>query len=232
MSKKGRFKQKRFESRGPSARRQAARRNDPPNGVRQQSSTHSTLCDIAASHSIRLTAECISDIAVSISRVNELAATRRLTPRVFQRECRNISVCIRKLILPGGGDLLKQCFTPAMHSLRRPANAGLGDTLSQWIGNIELTYSVGDSTETREITVPSEHTHATVINPLYGLRRTGDLTFRLDELVDWSSTPIRCSQRLKAKVLQIDYLTMTAETLLRTMANNDGQQGRCARRTE
>ena len=124
--------------------------------------------------------------------------------------------------MPSGGDLLKQCFTPAMHPLRRPANVGLGDTLSQWIGNIELTYSVGDSTETREITVPSEHTHATVINPLYGLRGTGDLTFRLDELVDWSSTPIRCSQWLKAKVLQINDLTMTAETLLRMMANREG----------
>ena len=177
---------------------------------------------VADSHKVGLTTECIADIAASMTRARQMTAQRQLTPLKFQRECRSISTQIRKLILPSGEELLKQSFTPTMHPLKLSRANGKPETITQWFGNAAMEYSEGEASETRLISFPSEYEHATEVRPLYGLRHAGDLTYQLEDPFDWSAPPLRIGQWMNRKVLQVDDLTISAETLLRSMVNKEG----------
>ena len=85
-----------------------------------------------------------------------------------------------------------------------------------------MTFGTEGSPETGRFAYGTEHTTETVVNPLYGLRRTGDREYALNELVDWSVPPIRYGPWLKTKSLQIDSTTVTAEDLLNMMVNREG----------
>ena len=96
------------------------------------------------------------------------------------------------------------------------------DKLTQWMGNQSITMGTAGSPDTDEFTFTTEHTTETLVNPLYGLRRTGELLYRLEELVDWSIAPIRYGQWINTKVLQVDATIITAEDLLNMMVNREG----------
>ena len=177
---------------------------------------------MADRHSLRLTAECMADVAASVTRTSELLRTDRLTPRVFQRECRDISTRLRKLLLPGGEELLKRCFATKMHPLTTARGNNSPETLTQRIGNGAIGFTVGQDPEPREENFQSEHEHETEIGPLYGLRRTGDLTYRFDDPFDWSAPPLSLKKWLNLKVLRVDDVAIRAEMMLRMMANKEG----------
>ena len=94
--------------------------------------------------------------------------------------------------------------------------------MTQWWGGQSITVGTEGSPETEEFPYSTEHTTETVVNPLYGLRRTGDREYTLNELVDWSVPPIRYGPWLNTKSLQIDSTILTAEELLNMMVNREG----------
>ena len=163
-------------------RQQAPRPTAQPSGAKPENASPANsywaLSPVASQHSLRLTAECMADIAVSVTRANELLRTDRLTTRVFQRECRDISTRVRKLVLPNDEVLLKQCFVPTMHPLRMPELTENPSILTQAIGNITIEYTEGEGTVPQKETIPSQHEHETLVGPLYGLRRSKELTYR------------------------------------------------------
>ena len=129
---------------------------------------------------------------------------------------------IRKLISSGDTQLLRQCFVPILHPMSKPASTVSTDKLTQWAGNQSNTMGTAGSLDTDEFTFATEHTTETLVKPLYGLGRTGELLYRLEELVDWSVAPIRYGPWLKTKVLQVDATVITAEDLLNMMVNREG----------
>ena len=188
---------------------------------RYEQTPHWELSSVAGNHELKLTAECIADIAECITRIGELSTSRRLTPSSFQRQIRQISVPVRKLILSSDELLLRRCFVPRMHPLRIPKNHE-PNVISEWMGNIEIGFTVGSSAEERRISFPTEHSHETVVRPLHGLRRIGEKQFQLEDPFDWSAELVKDSLWLNSKVLQIDDLTLTTEQLLRMMVNREG----------
>lgn len=149
---------------------------------------------MADSHKLQLATECMADVAASVTRARQLTAQRQLSPPKFRRECRNISTQIRKLILPSGEELLKQCFTPTMHPLKLYQRNGKPETITQWFGNAAVEYRDGEASETKLVSFPSEYQHETEIRPLYGLRHAGDLTYQLEDPFDWSASQLRIGQ--------------------------------------
>ena len=184
--------------------------------------SHWAISPVADQHSLRLTAECVADIATCVARAHKLAQRHHLTPRVFQRECRDISTRLRKLILPSAEELLKQCFVPTMHSLTSASWNNSSETLTQWIGNATIEYTVGEHPETLSATIPSEHEHETIIGPLYGLKRTGKQTYQFSDPFNWQTTPLPLRRWMNLKVLRVDDVSIDAESILRMMANKEG----------
>ena len=220
-------KRRRSRRRAPQlARRQTRRQTTTPNDTRQQgvspATSHWALSVVADAHTVRLATECIGDIAASVAQVNDQAMKRQLTRAIFQRECRNISTRVRKLVLPSGEELLERCFVPMMHPFTTPEESNTPETLTHWIGDVDIEYTEGGCSETKRVSVPSEHEHETAIGPLYGLKRTRDRTYQFEEPFDWSATPLRLRQWLNLKVLQVDDDTISAEEMLRMMANREG----------
>ena len=222
MSKLGRSARKNSRLKQQQRKRPTA----PANGAGQQTHgtpiSHWAISPVADRHSLGLTAESIADIAVCVARVDSLFRINKLTTKIFQRECRDISTRLRKLILPNAEELLKQCFVPTMHPLTSASWNNSSETLAQWIGNTTIEYTVDESPESRSATVPSEHEHETVIGPLYGLRRTGKQTYRFADPFNWPATPLPLRRWMNLKVLQVDDFTISAETILRMMANREG----------
>ena len=124
--------------------------------------------------------------------------------------------------MSGDTQLLWQCFVPILHPMSKPASTVSTDRLTQWVGNQTITMGTAGSIDTEEFTFATEHTTETLVNPLYGLSRTGELLYRLEELVDWSFAPIRYGPWLNTKVLQVDATVITAEDLLNMMVNREG----------
>ena len=129
---------------------------------------------------------------------------------------------VRQLILSGDNRLVWRCFEPRLHPMLTPPMTAPGDELTQWWGGQSITVGTEGSPETEEFPYSTEHTTETVVNPLYGLRRTGDREYTLNELVDWSVPPIRYGPWLNTKSLQIDSTILTAEELLNMMVNREG----------
>lgn len=182
---------------------------------------HWEFSRVAGSHELKLTAQCIADIADPITRIRELSTSRELTPLNFQRQIRYLSIPIRKLILSGDELLLRRCFVPRLHPLKIPIDHE-PDVLTEWGGDIALSFTDGSSADVKRVSYPTEHSHETVVRPLYGLQRTGGKQYQLEDPFDWSAEPIKESQWLNGRVLRIDDMTLTAAQLLRMMANREG----------
>ena len=195
-----------------------------PNGTPPQvddAEPHWQLAPTARDYELGLVATSLADIADSTSRLEQLARERRSSLSTFQRESRRISVQVRKLLLEGDEQLLKRCFIPRLHPLKAPQYQDQ-DMLSEWIGNIALTFSTEGSTDQKTVEYPTDNTHEITVRPLYGLNRTGDKQYRLANLFDWSSGMIRAGQLLTRKVLQVDEIVLSADQLLRMMVNREG----------
>ena len=222
MSKKGRQQPKSQGRAKPTTSNDRRRQNRAAQDKLIGPHRHWTTSNTADRHTLHLVAECIAEIAEAVTQTNLSLQADKLTTASFQRACRRISVPIRKLILSGDTQLLWRCFVPILHPMSKPASTVPMDKLTQWIGNQSITMGTAGSPDTDEFTFPTEHTTETLVNPLYGLRRTGELLYRLEELVDWSIAPIRYGQWINTKVLQVDATIITAEDLLNMMVNREG----------
>ena len=221
MSKKGRQQGKSQGRAKPTTSNDRRRQNRAAQDKLIGPRRHWTASDTADRHTLNLVAECIADIAEAITQTNLSLQADKLTTASFQRACRRISVPIRKLILSGDTQLLRQCFVPILHPMSKPTSTVSTDKLTQWAGSQSITVGTAGSLDTDEFTFATEHTTETLVNPLYGLARTGELLYRLEELVDWSVAPIRYGPWLNTKVLQIDATVITAEDLLNMMVNRE-----------
>ena len=188
---------------------------------RDELDPHWEISKMAGSHELNLTAECIADIAECLIRINELSTSGRLVAPSFQRQIRFMSIPVRKLILSGDGPLLRRCLVPRFHPLKMPVGHE-SDVLTERIGRMEIGFTVGDSPEERRASFPTEHTHKTVVKPLYGLRRIGEKKYLFEDPFDWTATPVKEARWLNSKVVQIHDTVLSAEELLRMMANREG----------
>ena len=221
-----------------SKRRSRARSGNPRPSIRPQERTskatdeeererrdepdlHWEISKVAGSHELNLTAECIADIAECLISIRDLSTSGRLVAPNFQRQIRFMSVPIRKLILSGYGPLLRRCFVPRFHPLKMPGDHE-PDVLTEWIGEMAIFFTMGESPEERRASFPTEHTHETVVKPLYGLRRIGEKKYLFEDPFDWTATPVKDARWLNSKVMQIDDTVLSAEELLRMMANREG----------
>ena len=170
-------------------------------------------------------AVCLADIAESVRVVNEMCLQGQFKVHSFDRAARDISVAIRKVMLDGGGYLFKTCVHPTLHPLkdpkRRPKKGLRPDFLVEKIGGMSIGYTVGESEEERTFAVPA-YEHRTVVNPLYGLRRTGKEQYQLDDPFDFSLQPIRYGRWMNFKVLQVGDAVLSAERILQLLANYEG----------
>ena len=165
--------------------------------------------------------ECVADIAESIELFNETCLQRNPHVRSFQRPARQTSVAIRKLLFDGGGYLFKQCVQPRLHPLQPPVVPARPDVLVERLEGMSISYTDDESTELQTYRAPA-YEHRTVVNPLYGLRRTGEKQYQLATLFDLAGQPVKLKRWLKFKVLQVDDVVLNAERLLRLLVNFEG----------
>ena len=97
-----------------------------------------------------------------------------------------------------------------------------GDALSEWIGGLEIDFTSGDSPEHERVSFPTEHTHETIVKPLYGLRRIGEKRYLLEDPFDRAASPVKDTTWLNCKLLQVDDTILSLEELLRMMVNREG----------
>ena len=187
----------------------------------EEQAPHWEVSRVAGSPELKLTAECIADIAECLIRINELASPGRFSASTFRRQVRYLSIPVRKLILGSEELLLRRCFVPRLHPLKTPRDDE-PDVLSEWMGGLEFGFTVGDSTEERRASFPTDHTHETVVKPLHGLKKIREKQYLLMDPFDWSSTPVKDSRWLNSKVLQVDDTVLSVEDLLRMMVNREG----------
>ena len=169
--------------------------------------------------------ECVADIAEAVKLVDEQSRQGQLQTHSLNRACRNVSVAVRKLMLDRNGHLFKENLEPLLHPLkdprRRPKKGLRPDVLVETIDGMSIHYTVGESEEERTSSAPG-YEHRTVVNPLYGLLRTGKEQYRLDDPFDWTAKPMKFSRWMNVKVLQVDDAVLSAERVLRLLANYEG----------
>ena len=170
-------------------------------------------------------AECMADIADSIKQINTLCREGQLETHSLNRAARNVSVAVRKLMFDGNGYLFKECVEPRLHPLkdpkRRPKKGLRADVLVERIEGMSIDYTLGESEDQRTFDAPA-YEHRTVVNPLYGLRRTGKEQYQLDDPFDLSRQPIKYGQWMNIKVLQVGDAVLSAERILQLLANYEG----------
>ena len=170
-------------------------------------------------------AECMADIGEHVRVINEMCVQGQLNAYSFNRGARDISVAIRKVMLDGNGYLFKECVEPLLHPLKdpksRPRKGLRGDVLVERLGGMALHYTEGESQEQKAFRVPG-YEHRTVVNPLYGLRRTGKEQYQLEDPFDLSRQPMKYSHWMKTKVLQVGEDVLTSERILQLLANYEG----------
>ena len=168
---------------------------------------------------------CLADIAESVKLVNEMCLQGEFKIHSFDKTARDISVAIRKVMLDGGGHLFKTCVHPTLHQLkdpkRRPKKGLQPDVLIEKIGDMSIGYTVGESKEERTFAAPG-YKHRTVVNPLYGLLRTGKEQYQLDDPFDLSRQQIKYGRWINLKILQVGDAVLSAERILQLLANYEG----------
>ena len=222
VSKKGRQRRRPQGRTRPTTSNALRRQNQAKKDDGAGQRGHWIICATADRYTLHLVAERIADIAEAVTQTNLSLQEGRLTTSSFQRACRRISVSIRQLILSGDNQLLWRCFVPRLHEMLKPRGTALADRLTQWMGNQSIGLAIERSLDTEQFAFTTDHTTETLVHPLYGLRRTAERDYRLDELVEWSIAPIRYGQWLNTKVLQVDTTIITAEELLNMMVNREG----------
>ena len=169
--------------------------------------------------------DCMADIAEAVKLVDEQSRQGQLQTHSLNRACRNVSVAVRKLMLDRNGYLFKENVEPLLHPLKnprkRPKKGLRPDVLVENIESLSIQYTVGDSEEKKTSSAPG-YKHRTVVNPLYGLLRTGKEEYRLDDPFDWGAQPMKFSRWMNMKVLQVDDDMLSAERVLRLLANYEG----------
>ena len=88
-------------------------------------------------------------------------------------------------------------------------------------GGMSVGFNVGESKAERTFAAPA-YEHRTVVNPLYGLRRTGKERYQLDDPFDLSGQPIKYGRWMNLKVLQVGDALLSAERILQLLANYEG----------
>ena len=170
-------------------------------------------------------AECMADIADSIKQINALCREGQLETHSLNRAARNVSVAVRKLMFDGNGYLFKECVEPRLHPLkdpkRRPKKGLRADVLVERIEGMSIGYTLGESEDQRTFDVPA-YEHRTVVNPLYGLRRTGKEQYQLDDPFDLSRLPIKYGRWMNLQVLKVGDAVLSTERILQLLANYEG----------
>ena len=132
-----------------------------------------------------------------------------------------MSVAIRKVLLDDGGRVLKTCVEPRLHLLKKPPKWLKADSLVEKTGGMSIGYTSGDSVSKKYFTTPP-YEHRTIVNPLYGLRRTRREQYRVDDIFDLSRQPVKYGQWSNMKVLQVNDAVLTTERILRLIVNKEG----------
>ena len=156
----------------------------------------------ANGHTLRQFVECIAYIAESASRISDLLVRDQLTRHSFNKAARDISVAIRKIMLEGNGYLFKTCIKPTLHPLKTPGKGLTPDVIVEKHGGMVIHFKVGESDKNRTQSSPP-YEHRTVVNPLYGLRRTGEKLYKLESPFDLSLRQIKYKHWMKTQVLQV-----------------------------
>lgn len=163
--------------------------------------------------------ECAMDIVLAFDGMAKDGRSQSV-PHA-QLAARRISVALRKVLLSGGQGLLRRCIErPALHLLARPAT---DVPPVKFIRNFDeqsliLTFDDGESVP---LTVPA-HDHTTVVYPLPGVEHVAGREFRVMSPIDTTSPPVRLKRWLNTRVLQVDEVVLTAEEVLRLLANREG----------
>lgn len=176
---------------------------------------------LANSHTSWQFAECIADIAESVSRVNDLLLRNQLTVHSFNKAARDISVAIRKIMFEGNGHLFKTVVEPTLHPLKAPQKGLMPDVIIEKHGGMAIKFTVGASDIEKTKSSPP-YEHRTVVKPLYGLRRTGEKLYQLENPFDLSQRQIKYKHWMNTQVLQVGEDRMTAKSILKLVANKDG----------
>ena len=170
-------------------------------------------------------AGCMADIADAIKQINGLSREGQLETHSLDRAARNVSVAVRKLMFDGNGYLFKECVEARLHALKdpkgRPKKGLRGDVLVERIEGMSIHYTVVDSEEQKTFEAPA-YEHRTVVNPLYGLRRTGKEQYQLEDPFEFSEPPIKYGRWMNLKVLQVGDAVLSAERILQLLASYEG----------
>ena len=173
-----------------------------------------------------LLAQCLADIAESVTGLNDKCRREAATGYSFQKSARDISVAIHKVLLDKGGHVLKNCVVPRFHSLRTHMEGtekqSVPDVIVESMGGMSVYFTVGGSDSESSVTTPPYEHRTVVINPLYGLRRTGEKQYQLEDPFDWTRETVGYGKWLKTRVLEVGGVVLTAENILYLMRNYEG----------
>ena len=171
---------------------------------------------------LRNFADCILDIrdaAQTLERKEEIMGDTQHI--LLKQTVRKVSVAVRKLCLDGGGRLVRRCIdAPALQPVQKVKD-GPTLRLDQKRPGFQGRMVRADGREA-DFEFP-EATHQISLSPLPGVefgQPPPACTIRPP--FDGDRSGLRFRQWLKQKVLQIDSVTYTAETLLRLVANYEG----------
>ena len=167
-------------------------------------------------------------IADEVARLEQQCEEGNADLYSFLQTARNMSGYIRMVLLgDGSGNFFSRCVTdPRFHPFLMPRSASSPpDAIFHETPEMTLTFVVDGEDEERELTTP-RHLHATVVGPLYGLERLNARQYRLGTLFDLSRPPVKRSYWLNTKVFQVGKTMLSAEQVLREMANKEGVHNR------
>ena len=142
----------------------------------------------------------------------------------FKKTARIMSSNIRMILLgDNSGNFFSKCVKdPRLHPFFVPRSADSPpDKIFSETPEMTITYMLEGEDRERKETTP-KHQHTTVVGPLYGLEKIDTNRYRLGKLQNLSKQPVKHSYWLNTKVLQVGKTILTAEQLLRVLANKEG----------
>ena len=163
-------------------------------------------------------------IADEVARLVRLCEQKNADLYSFMQTARNVSGYIRMVLLgDGSGNFFSRCIEdPRFHPFLLPRTASSPpDTILHETPQMTVTFVVDGEEAERELTTP-RHRHATVVGPLYGLERLEANRYRTGALFDLTRAPVKRSYWLNTNVLQVGKTVLSAEQVLREMANKEG----------
>lgn len=135
---------------------------------------------------------------------------------------RRVSVSLRKMMLDGGGRLLKSCLhEPRIHPLKPPAPSARQVVAVQKLRAVEVKAVSKERGKEATFDAP-EGEHRITIDPLFGVRYEDEGVFAMESPFELEEEPIKFKSWLTRKVLQVDDMVFRAVDLLRLVANKEG----------